>query len=158
MPRRQASRGFLLPPLFMEARSGWLEVTLKSGEQAGLPPAINLGGVPFLPRTDLSVRPGRRERIVLIAYDPETAQDPATDVDIRSVLSDDTGKRFPTGVITLEKVLRGEDGRRSYVLAFTPEDVPPGNYTLRIHIGESDSVLQSYTRLKVLPREIADRR
>lgn len=155
VPKRQAARGFLLPPLFMETGHGWLEVALKSGGQAGLPLEMNLGGMPFLPRTDLSVRPGRRERIVLIAYDPSTAQDPAVDVDIRSVLSDDSGKRFPPGVITVEKVVNGGDGRRSYVLSFTPEDIPPGDYTLRVHIGEATSVLQSYCRLKVLPREIA---
>ena len=155
VPKRQATRGFLLPPLFMETGRGWVEVALKSGAQSGLPLNMNFGGIPFLPRTDLSVRPGRRERIVLIAYDPETARDPAVDVDIRSVLSDDAGKRFPPGAITVEKVVNGGDGRRSYILGFTPEDVPPGDYTLRVHIGEATSVLQSYCRLKVLPREIA---
>ena len=60
--------------------------------------------------------------------------------------------------ISVEKVLHGDGGRRSYVLGFTPDDVPPGEYTLRIHIGESTSVLQSYTRLRMLPRETADRR
>ena len=101
------------------------------------------------------MRPGRREKIVLIAYDPATAGDPAVDVDIRSVLSDDSGKRFPAGVLTVEKVLHETDGRRSYVLGFTPEEIPPGDYTLRIHIGEASSVLQSYSRLKMLPRETA---
>jgi hypothetical protein len=79
-------------------------------------------------------------------------------VDIRSVLSDDAGKRFPPGAILVEKVLHDADGRRSYVLGFIPEDIPPGDYTLRIHLGEAGSVLQSYTRLKVLPRDAADAR
>ena len=155
VPRRQASRGFLLPPLFMDSSHGWLEVALKSGLMSGLPLEMNLAGVPFLPRTEISVRPGRRERLVLIAYDPDTAGDPAVDVDIRSVLSDDSGKRFPPGAITVENVLHETGGRRSYVLTFTPEDIPPGDYTLRVHIGEASSVLQSYCRLKVLPREVA---
>ncbi len=155
VPKRQAARGFLLPPLFMDSSRGWLEVALKSGDLQGLPLDLRLGGVAFLPRTEISVKPGRRERIVLIAYDPEIARDPAADVDIRSVLSDESGKRFPPGAITVEEVLHEADGRRSYLLAFTPENIPPGDYTLRMHIGEASSVLQSYTRLKVLPRDVA---
>ena len=155
VPERQASRGFLLPPLFMERGQGWLEVALRSGEQTGLPVELHLGGSHFVPRTDMSVRPGRREQLVLIAFDPATAQDPAVDVDIRSVLSDDKGASFSPGAIMVERVVNGGDGRRSYILGFTPGDIPPGDYTLRVHLGEAKSVLQSYTRLKVLPRETA---
>jgi hypothetical protein len=158
VPRRLASAGFLLPPLFAETPGAWVEVALKSRGDAGLPLKIDAGSGTFVPRTDLSVRPGRRERLVLVAYDPKTAQDPAVDVDIRSSLSDDSGKRFPPGMIIVEKVLHDAEGRRSYVLGFTPEDIPPGNYTLRVHLGEAGSVLQSYTRLKVLPRDAADAR
>lgn len=156
VPERQAARGFLLPPLFMDSGQGWMEVALRSGDQTGLPKDISLSGAHFLPRTDMSVRPGRREHLVLIAYDPDRARDPAIDIDIRSVLADDSGNRFPPGAITVEKVLNGDEGRRSYVLGFTPGDIPPGDYTLRVHIGEATSVLQSYTRLKVLPREAAE--
>ena len=155
VPERQAARGFLLPPLFMESGQGWLEVALRSGDRSGLPADIQLAGARFLPRTDMSVRPGRRERIVLIAYDPASARDPATDIDIRSVLTDDAGNPYPPGAITVEKVVNGDEGRRSYVLGFTPGEVPPGDYTLRVHLGEANTVLQSYTRLKVLPRETA---
>ena len=158
VPKRQASRGFLLPPLFIDASHGWFEVALKTGDFRGLPFEMQVGGIPFRPRTELTVTPGRRERVVLIAYDPDTAGDPAVDVDIRSALLDDSGKRFPPGAITVENVVRGADGRRSYVLGCTPEDVPPGDYTLRMHLGEAGSVLQSYTRLKVLPRATVDSR
>ena len=158
VPRRQAYQGFLLPPLFADNPKAWMTVSLRSRGESGLPVKLDIGGTPLTPRTEVTVRPGRRERIVLVAYDPQTSQDPAVDVDIRSVLSDDSGKRYPTGAISVEKVQHGDEGRRSYILSFTPEDVPPGDYTLRIHLGESNSVLQSYTRLKVLPRETADRR
>ena len=156
VPHRQAGAGFLLPPLLADNPRAWVEVTLKGRGEAGLPLKLDTGSGAFLPRTDVSVRPGRRERLVLVAYDPKTALDPAVDVDIRSVLSDDSGKRFPAGAISVERVLHGEEGRRSYVLGFTPEDIPPGDYTLRIQLGEANSVLQSYTRLKVLPREAAE--
>ena len=158
VPERQAARGFLLPPLFMESGQGWLEVALRSGDQSGLPKDIHLAGAHFLPRTDMSVRPGRRERIVLIAYDPASARDPAIDIDIRSVLTDDAGNLYPPGAITVEKVVNGDAGRRSYVLGFTPGEIPPGDYTLRVHLGEANAVLQSYTRLKVLAKETAEAR
>ena len=158
VPERQAARGFLLPPLFMESGQGWLEVALRSGDLSGLPEDIQLAGAPILPRTDMTVRPGRPERIVLIAYDPATARDPAVDIDIRSVLTDDAGNLYPPGAITVEKVVNGDAGRRSYVLGFTPGEVPPGDYTLRVHLGEANAVLQSYTRLKVLAKETAEAR
>ncbi len=158
VPERQAARGFLLPPLFMESGQGWLEVALRSGDLSGLPGDIQLAGAPILPRTDMTVRPGRPERIVLIAYDPATARDPAIDIDIRSVLTDDAGNLYPPGTITVEKVVNGDAGRRSYVLGFTPGEVPPGDYTLRVHLGEANAVLQSYTRLKVLAKETAEAR
>lgn len=156
VPKRQASRGFLLPPLFMDASHGWSEVALKSGDVQGLPLDMRFGDVAFLPRTEISVRPGRRESVLLIAYDPETASDPAVDVDIRSVLLDDAGKTFPTGAVAVEKVIHGGDGRRSYLLGFTPSDIPSGDYTLRIQIGEAGSVLQSHCRVTVLPRATAE--
>ncbi len=156
VPPRQAAAGFLLPPLFADNPKAWIEVALKSRIDSGLPLKIDVGGGAFLPRADLTVRPGRRERLVLVAYDPRAAQDPAADVDIRSSLSDASGKRFPPGAISLERVLRGQDGRRSYVLGFTPSDIPPGDYTFRIGLGEANLVLQSYARVKVLPREAAD--
>lgn len=158
VPQRQASAGFLLPPLLAENPRGWVEVALKGRGEAGLPLKIEAGSGAILLRTDMSVRPGRRERLVLVAYDPETARDPAVDVDIRSVLSDHSGKRYPPGAILVERVLHDTDGRRSYVLGFTPENIPPGDYTLRIQLGEAGSVLRSYTRLKVLPGEAADAR
>ena len=158
VPKRQASQGFLLPPLFAENSKAWVEVALRSGSDSGLPIRIDLGSGPLMPRTDVTVRPGRRERMVLVAYEPGTAEDPALDIDIRSSLSDDSGRVFPTGAISLERVVRGDDGRRSYIMGFTPDDIPPGAYTLRVHIGESTSVLRSFTRLTMLPREAADRR
>jgi hypothetical protein len=158
VPERRASAGFLLPPLFADNPRAWVQVVLKGRGEGGLPLKLEAGGEAFLPRTDVSVRPGRKERLLLVAYDPKTARDPAVDVDIRSALSDDSGKRFPPGAILVEKVLHDTDGRRSYVLGFTPEDVPPGDYTLRVQLGEAGSVLQSYTRLKVLPKESTDAR
>lgn len=158
VPERAASRGFLLPPLFPDTPGSWLEVPLRRGNEAGLPLRLEYAGASLVPRTRVTVRPGRRERLVLIAFDPDTSGDPAVDIDIRSALADDAGRTFPPGTISVENVVRGEEGRRSYILGFTPGDVPPGDYTLRVQIGEASSLLRSYARVRILPRETATRR
>lgn len=155
VPERTASLGFLLPPLFPDAPGAWVEVPLRRGSDVGLPLRLDDRGSPLVPRTRVAVRPGRRERLVLIAYEPAAAGDPAGDIDIRSALADDSGRLFPPGTISVENVVRGEAGRRSYILGYTPGDVPPGDYTLRVQIGEASSVLRSYSRLVVLPKETA---
>ena len=155
IPKREPARGFLLPPLFLEGSGAWAEVALRNGANTGLPIRLEVGGSTIVPRTRVEIRPGRRERVVLVAWEPEATRDPAADIDIRSVLTDDGGRTFPPGLVSLESVARGEGGRRSYLLGLTLGDVPPGDYTLRVHIGEADSVLRSYSRIRVLPRETA---
>jgi len=88
---------------------------------------------------------------VLIAYEPSQRTDPATDVQIRSSLTDKDGKQVPAGFLRVQKVLRDDSGRRTYVLGYTPEISQPGDYTLRVGLGEAGSQLESYARLKMLP-------
>ena len=58
---------------------------------------------------------------------------------------------MPSGSIRIEKVHRGEPGRRTYVLGYVPEALDAGDYTLRIGIGESGSRLEAYSLLRVRP-------
>lgn len=165
VPRREASAGFLLPPLFIADRTRWVEVAVRSGvasaggaaaPASGLPFDLDLSGSPFLPTTEAALRPGQKARVVLISYEPDRARDPALDVDIRTVLSDDAGRNFAPGLVTVEKVHHTPDGRRSYVLSLTPEaSLAPGDYTLRMRVGEGASVLQSFCRLRILPKSAA---
>jgi len=155
VPERVPARGFLLPPLFADRPDAWVKVALKSRESGDLPFSLGAPDATFLPRTEILLKPGRRERIVLFAYDPKATQDPATDLDIRTVLSDAGGRRFTPGQVGVESVRHDGKGQRSYVLSLVPGELPPGDYTLRVHIGEGGSVLESYCRLKVLARESA---
>ena len=155
VPERAPAQGFLLPPLFADRPEAWVRVALKSREGGELPFPLGTPDAAFLPRTEISLTPGRRERIVLFAYDPKANQDPATDLDIRTVLSDAAGRRFTPGQVGVERVRHDGKGQRSYVLSLVPGELPPGDYTLRVHIGEAGSVLESYCRLTVLAKETA---
>ena len=51
----------------------------------------------------------------------------------------------------IDRVLRGVGGRRTYVLAYTPEGLAPGDYTLRVGVGEAGTRLESYSLVRVAP-------
>src|SRR5262249_43963414 len=112
---------------------------------------FQVDGRPFVPRASFQVRPGTPEKMVLIAYEPEHPGDPAADVQIRSSVTDRQGKPVAPGLMRIDKVHRDESGRRTYVLAYTPESLAPGDYTLRIAVGEAGSHLESYALLRVRP-------
>jgi hypothetical protein len=48
-------------------------------------------------------------------------------------------------------VVRGDGGRRAYVLAYTPDDLAPGDYTLRVGVGEAGTRMESYALMRVGP-------
>jgi hypothetical protein len=66
-------------------------------------------------------------------------------------LRDAAGAAVTGGPLRLDKMHREGNGRRTYVLDYTPEGLAPGDYTLRIGIGESGSRLESYALLRVRP-------
>jgi VWFA-related protein len=150
VPAYQPRAGFLLPPVVMDAVDRWLTVELRRdhGEQDPIFP-FRLGVKPFLPRASLEVRGGTPERLVLIAYEPSRPGDPAAGVEVHSSLVDERGHPVPAGAIRIERVHRDEDGRRTFVLSYTPEALTPGDYTLRIALGEGGERLESYSLLRV---------
>ena len=149
VPPYDPNAGFLLPPLVMEAPGQWLSLEL--GRARGPRPAypFTLEGEPFLPRTSFAVRAGVPEKLVLIAYDPDRASDPAADLEIRSSLTDAKGAAGPAGRLRIDRVQREPGGRRTYVFEYVPDPVAPGDYTLRIGIGEAGTELAAYTRIHV---------
>lgn len=150
IPPHDPRLGFLLPPVVMEDPSRWFSVELSPKEGAPSSP-FTAGGKPFLPRTTFEVWNGAQEKLVLIAYEPDRRTDPAAAIEIESSVTDRAGVVFPGGPLRIEKVHRDPGGRRTYVLRYTPEGLPPGDYTLRIGIGEAGSRLESYSLLKVRP-------
>ena len=141
---------FALPPLLLEEAERWLKLDLRPGKAAspGAETPFHLGAKAFVPRTSFEVRPGLRERLVLIVWDPRQKGDPAADIEIRSSLTASDGLAVQAGRLSVERVLDDGAGRRTFVFNYLPEAVPPGNYTLRIGLGESGSFAQSFALLR----------
>jgi hypothetical protein len=103
-----------------------------------------VGGEPFLPLATSRLERGVPERLALISYEPERPGDPAAGVEIRSSLTDAQGRLVPAGYLRITRVDRGPDGRRTYVLRYTPDELAAGDYTLRIGLGEAGRQIESY--------------
>jgi hypothetical protein len=151
VPPYDGQRGFLLPPLLLDDSGRWVafEMSRKRAGAAGSP--FQLDGQPFIPRADSEFHPGKPQQMVLIAYEPDRATDPATDVQIRSSMTDGEGRQVPAGFLRVQKVHHDGHGRRTYVLGYTPEVAQEGDYTLRIGLGEGASRLEAYSLIRLRP-------
>jgi VWFA-related protein len=140
---------FALPPLVLDEDERWLKLELGQARKPNREaPPFQLDARPFVPRTSFEVRPGSKERLVLMVFDPEQAGDPAADVEIRSSLTASDGRAVQPGRLKIERVLSAGDGRRTFVFSYLPEDVGNGDYTLKIGLGESGGFAQSYALLR----------
>jgi hypothetical protein len=150
VPPYDERAGFLLPPVLVDDSSRWLGMWVDEGEGARAYP-FQIDGEPFLPRADFSVRGGRDERMVLLAFEPRLLQgDPAADLQIRSTLTDRDGGFQPAGRLRVERVLNDEPGQRTYVLNYTPDaTLADGDYTLRIAVGVEGEQLESYALIRM---------
>lgn len=149
VPPYDPTVGFLLPPLLVDPAESWLRVDMTRGAEGRVASPFELDGEPFVPRASALVASGTPEKMVLFALEPRIEGDPAADIEIWSSLLDRDGVRSAPGRLQIDKVLHGERGHRTYVLGFTPEVAKDGDYTLRVGIGESGSLLESFARLRV---------
>jgi VWFA-related protein len=148
VPPHDPRVGFLLPPVVMDDTGSWLGLDMDQRKDRG-PSPFHVAGKPFLPRATFQINGGNRERLVLIAWEPGRAQDPANGIEIQSSLLDAKGQPVPAGMLRIEKVNREAGGRRTYVLDYTPDRVAAGDYTLRIGVGESgEARLESYALVR----------
>jgi VWFA-related protein len=150
LPPHDPRRGVLLPPLVVDDPGKWLTLQMARGGQGRVGGPFEVDGAPFVPRTSFTVKQGQQQRVVLIAYEPDVAGDPAADLQIRSSLTDGQGQPVPAGVLRVQKVHNDGNGRRTYLLGYTPEVSKPGDYTLRVGVGEAGSRLESYSLLKLV--------
>jgi hypothetical protein len=152
VPSFNPRSGVLLPPVVVEDADQWLRLDVARGkDRASAASPFDVGGRSLVPRTSFEVRGGASERMVLVAYEPVRPGDPATDVQLHSSLTSRDGKIVNPGMMRIEKVYRQDDGRRTFVLGYTPEALAPGDYTLRIALGEGGERLESYSLLRVRP-------
>jgi VWFA-related protein len=150
LPAHDPRRGVLLPPLVVDDPGKWLTLEMARGGAGRVGGPFEVDGAPFVPRTSFIVKQGQQQRVVLIAYEPDVAGDPAADLQIRSSLTDGQGQPVPAGVLRVQKVHHDGNGRRTYLLGYTPEVSKPGDYTLRVGLGEAGSRLESYSLLKLV--------
>ncbi len=153
VPAYDGRAAFALPPLVVDDPGQWLSLEVGSGRGAvnGGQPFRTPAGL-FVPRASFEVRPGQTERLALIVWDPALPGDPAADAEIHSSLTAADGHPVPAGRLRIEHVYRDGGGRRTFVFAYTPEKIPAGDYTLRIGLGEGDSLAEAYTLLRFRPR------
>jgi VWFA-related protein len=149
VPRVDPQGGFLLPPFLVEEASAWLNLSVARRDQDSDPSPFDVGDTQFVPRTSFEVRGGAPQRMVLVAFAPPRPGDAPGDVQIRSSLTAHDGQAAPAGMLRIEKVYRHEDGRRTFLLDYTPDAVAPGDYTLRIALGEGNERLEAYSLLRV---------
>ena len=141
---------FALPPLVVDDAERWLSLEMGPGKAAAARAAqpFRVQKELFIPRTSFEVRPGTPERLVLIVWDPVAPGDPAADVEIHSSLATRDGRAVPAGRLRIEQVHRDEGGRRTFVFSYTPEAIEPGDYTLRIGLGEGGSLAEAFALLR----------
>lgn len=151
VPPFDARAGFLLPPLVVEDAAQWVSLEMTRARAAHSPSPFEVGGKRFVPRTNFEVKGGAAERMVLVAFAPPGPADPSADVHLRSSLTATDGRVVPAGMLRIEKVYFQDGGRRTFVLGYTPETIDPGDYTLRIALGEGQERLESYSLLRVKP-------
>jgi VWFA-related protein len=146
VPPFDPTAGFLLPPLVVEDAASWVSLDV-ARQDAGRSP-FDVGGRQYVPRTSFEVKGGAAEKMVLVAFAPERPGDPS-DIQIRSSLTSRDGKAAPAGVLRIDKMYRDPGGRRVFVLGYTPDQVAPGEYTLRVALGDGADRLESYALLRV---------
>jgi hypothetical protein len=150
VPPYDSQRGVLLPPMLMDDADRWLTLEMSRKRGGGTSP-FQVDGERFIPRADSELRPRKPQQMVLIAYEPDRRADPATDVQIRSSLTDGQGRHVPAGFLRVEKVHHDGQGRHTYVLGYTPEVGEAGDYTLRIGLGDGASRLEAYSLIRLRP-------
>jgi VWFA-related protein len=150
VPARDGRHGFLLPPLVVDDPGSWLTAEMGRGRTGAAAVPFQVNGEPFVPRATFQLQPGKAQKVVLIAFEPDGPPgDPGADVQIRSSLTDRQGQQVPAGFLRVQKVHHDGRGRKTYVLGYTPEISKPGDYTLRLGLGEKGSRLESYALLRL---------
>jgi hypothetical protein len=149
VPPLERRAGFLLPPVLLDEPSRWLTLNMGAGLGGRPEFPFAVAGRALVPRTSFKIVPGTTERLALVAYEPDAPSDPVAGVAIVSSVKDASGRVYPGGPMRITRVDRGDHGRRTFLLDYLPEALPPGDYTLRVGIGSGAGRLESYSLLKV---------
>ncbi len=140
VPDFAAKQPYLAPPLFLEAAPAGLFVRGKVGGAAGpdsgraawVPP----GAARLVPAALPEVHTGSPAPVSVTAYYIGEAEPNSLKIGAQ-VLSEE-GRPLSEGAIrVLEQTSADSDGRQNLVVAFTPEQLRPGRYSLRVFLQDS---------------------
>ena len=128
---------YLAPPLFLERAPAGLFVRGKIGDAAGTPGEriawLPESGTALVPTALPEVHSGSESPVSVVAYwfgEP----DPAA-LKIGAQVLTEEGRPLGEGAIrVLEQSGEDSDGRQVLVVAFTPESLSPGRYSLRVFL------------------------
>jgi VWFA-related protein len=141
----------LFPPLFMDDPAQWVVVHAPSRGEAGAPSPFRLAEAPFAPRARPSVENGRATSVCLLAFDGAAQRDPGASFELRPQMLAADGSPVAVGGFRVERSLAEGGGFRRFVLGFTPRDLAPGDYTLRVRLRDpaSGRLSEAYQALSV---------
>ena len=148
VPPFDGRAGYLLPPMVVEDAADWVSLDMSRSSAPLTASPFVVDGKRYVPRTSFEVKGGSAETMVLVAFAPDRPGDPAAELQLRSSLTAGDGRVVAPGMLRIDQV-HWQEGRRTFVLGYTPEPVDPGDYTLRIALGEGRERLESYSLLRV---------
>jgi hypothetical protein len=151
IPPFDAKGVLLYPPLFMDDPERWLILeALSRGTPASASP-FRVDDDPFAPLTRPKLARGRTERICLLAFDGGARYDPGASFEIKAQLLNGDGIAVPLGRFLLARALAEPDGFRRFLVNYTPSDVAPGDYTLRVRLRDPGTghVSESFQAVRV---------
>ncbi len=131
----------VLPPLFQDSGARWVMVKAPPREtrEPGEYP-FTIGGDPFVPWAAPAVEKGSETRIAVVTCNfPDGAsggKPPA--LELHPELSGN-GRAWPASLRLLGQTAVEKGGTRKILLAFKPENLPPGTYRLKVGVSEPKS-------------------
>ena len=128
----------VLPPFFEEPEGRW--TMIKAGPRADAPPTaagypFTIGGESFNPSALPVLGIGATAQVAVITFNlgAPNASEPLQV--LPEVLGPD-GKPRPSNLQILRRSDREQEGARALLLAFKPEGIEPGRYTLKVRVSD----------------------
>jgi hypothetical protein len=128
----------VLPPFFEEPTGRW--TMIKAGPRADAPPTaagypFTIGGESFIPSALPVLGLGATAQVAVITFNlgAPNASEP---LQVLSEVLGPDGNPRPSNLQILRRSDREQEGARSLLLAFKPEGIEPGRYTLRVRVSD----------------------
>lgn len=139
IPKPEPGEVVLYPPLLMDSPLDWviLEAASRSTPEPSQP--FRVGDDAFAPRPRPRLVNGEIARLCLLAFDGGRQYDAGMSFQIQPQFLDAGGEPVSFGRFALARTAAGADGFRRFVLSITPQDAPPGDYTLRVRLRDPAS-------------------